>query len=106
MVDHAGLTCDLRVGVYMVVESYVRLREVANRVFMRYNRAMKKIWAHKANSFKEAAEFDSAYYMKMSKAERISTMQFLREMHTKFTKRANEKKPRLKKIIRVRDMEK
>ena len=63
---------------------------------------MKKIWMKKANSFKEAAEFDSAYYAKMSKAERIDTMQFLREIYLKFKAPRNENGKRLRRVIKVR----
>ncbi len=63
--------------------------------------AMQKIWINKANSFKEAAEFDSAYYAKMSRAERIGTMQFLREIYFKFKAPRNENGKRLRRVIKV-----
>ncbi|OGW85540.1 MAG: hypothetical protein A2987_01315 [Omnitrophica bacterium RIFCSPLOWO2_01_FULL_45_10] len=63
--------------------------------------AMKKIWVNKANSFKEAAVFDSAYYAKMSKAERIGTMQFLREVYLKFKAPRNENGKRLRRTIKI-----
>lgn len=44
---------------------------------------MKKIWMHKARSFKEAEEFDKNYYLCMGPEERIETVQLLREMHFK-----------------------
>ena len=62
---------------------------------------MKKIWVNKANSFKEAEAFDSAYYMKMSKAERISTMQFLREEYRKIKAPRNENRKRLRRVIKI-----
>ena len=62
---------------------------------------MKKIWINKASSFKEAAKFDSDYYAKMSKAERIGTMQFLREVYFKFKAPKNENGKRLRRIIKV-----
>jgi len=62
---------------------------------------MKKIWINRANSFKEAAEFDSAYYMKMSKSERISTMQFLREIYRKLKGPGNENGKRLRRVIKI-----
>jgi hypothetical protein len=43
----------------------------------------KRIWLNKARSFKEAQEFDSAYYRKLSSKERIETIQVLREAHFK-----------------------
>lgn len=62
---------------------------------------MKKIWINKASSFKEAAEFDSAYYAKMSKVERISTMQFLREVYDKLKVSRNENRKRLRRVIKI-----
>ena len=62
---------------------------------------MKKIWMHKSNSFKEAAKFDSAYYMKMSKAERIGTMQLLREIYWKLKGSKDESGKRLRRVIKV-----
>ena len=62
---------------------------------------MKKIWINKADSFKEASAFDSAYYLKMSKTERISTMQFLREIYFKFKAPRNENGKRLRRVIKV-----
>ena len=44
---------------------------------------MKRIWIHKAKSFKEANEFDFRYYLGMSPSERIETIQFLREIYLK-----------------------
>ena len=62
---------------------------------------MKKIWINKANSFKEAAKFDSVYYTKMSKAERIGAMQFLREIYFKFEAPRNENGKRLRRVIKI-----
>ena len=66
-----------------------------------YNRVMKKIWINRANSFKEASEFDSAYYAKMSKAERVGTMQFLREVNHKLRASKIENRKRLRRVIKV-----
>ncbi len=44
---------------------------------------MKKIWANKADSFKEAEKFNKSYYSVMSEIERLETAQFLREMHSR-----------------------
>ena len=51
--------------------------------------AMKKIWIHKAASFREAEKFDTEYYLSMSAAERIETMQMLREMYYKLKGRGS-----------------
>ena len=45
---------------------------------------MKKIWMHKARSFKEAEEFDRNYYLRMGPEERLETVQLLREIYFKF----------------------
>ena len=44
---------------------------------------MKKVWIHKANSFKEAERFDERYYSNMDGSERLDMVQFLREEHFK-----------------------
>ncbi len=62
---------------------------------------MKKIWVNKASSFKKASEFDSAYYAKMSKAERIGTMQFLREVYHKLRASKIENGKRLRRVIKI-----
>ena len=62
---------------------------------------MKKIWINKAGSFREAAKFEDAYYMKMSRSERISTMQFLRDIYLKFRGSRNAHGKRLRRIAKV-----
>lgn len=62
---------------------------------------MKQMWINKADSFKEAAKFDAAYYAKMSRAERIDTMQFLREVHHKLKASKIEDGKRLRRVIKV-----
>ena len=63
--------------------------------------SMKKIWINKAGSFKEAAKFEDAYYMKMSRSERISTMQFLREVYLKFRGPRDAHGKRLRRVIKI-----
>jgi hypothetical protein len=64
---------------------------------------MKKgIWINKANSFEEAREFDNAYYLNLSCAERVEAVQVLREAHFKSSglfRRENGK--RLRRVLRV-----
>jgi deoxyribodipyrimidine photolyase-like uncharacterized protein len=62
---------------------------------------MKKVWINKARSFEEAAKFNSVYYAMMSKAERIGTMQFLREIYHKLKVSRNENGKRLRRVIKV-----
>jgi len=51
-----------------------------------YDLEMKaKVWFNKANSFEEARDFDSSYYLNLTSAERIETIQLLREAHFKST---------------------
>ena len=42
---------------------------------------MKKIWVNKCGSFEAAQKFDAVYYQGLSSAERIETVQMLREAH-------------------------
>jgi hypothetical protein len=44
---------------------------------------MKKKWVNKAKSFEEAQDFDNAYYLRLSSAERVESVQFLREVYFK-----------------------
>lgn len=62
---------------------------------------MKKIWVNKAKSFKDAEEFDIKYYLRMSKKERLETMQFLREIYYKIKGLKNEGRKRLRRVIRI-----
>ena len=60
---------------------------------------MKRIWINKANSFKEAEEFDRNYYAQMTPEERLSIVQELREMYFKFAKVRSRRLQRVIKII-------
>ena len=62
---------------------------------------MKEFWVHKADSFKEAEEFDRKYYSEMSGEERLETMQFLREIHYKIKGVENESRKGLRRSIKV-----
>ncbi len=63
---------------------------------------MGKIWIKKSTSFREAAKFDRNYYRKMSAAERLEIMQFLREIYYKLRSNLrNESGKRLRRVIRV-----
>ena len=68
-----------------------------------YDRGMKaKIWFNKANSFAEAREFETAYYLDLSSAERLETIQILREAHFKSTGLfSHENGKRLRRVFRV-----
>ncbi len=66
-----------------------------------YNMSMKKIWMHRANSFKEAADFESDYYMNMTGAERLNTMQFLRETYLKLKARGHGNGKGLRRVIKI-----
>ena len=62
----------------------------------------KKIWAHIANSFKEAEMFDYNYYRKMTGKEKIETMQFLREAYDKMRKGQNNAcTKRLRRVVKI-----
>jgi len=62
----------------------------------------KRVWLNKAKSFKEAQEFDAAYYLNLSTVERIETIQVLREAHFKSTGlSSSEDGKRLRRVLRV-----
>lgn len=65
---------------------------------------MKKIWVHKAKSFKEAEEFDRNYYLQMSPQERLDIMQQLRRIYYKFPKGGKAgygHRARLQRVVRI-----
>jgi site-specific recombinase len=63
---------------------------------------MKKIWIKKFDSFKRADEADEKYYLKMSSAERLDIMQFLRETYTKLKRGGrHESGQRLRRVIKI-----
>ena len=65
----------------------------------------KSIWLNKANSFKEAQEFDAAYYRRLSAKERIEALQILREAHFKSTGMSiGENGNRLRRVVRIIDL--
>ena len=62
----------------------------------------REIWINKANSFEEAQEFDTAYYLNLSSSERVETVQILREAHFKSTGLfGSENGKRLRRVLRV-----
>ena len=44
---------------------------------------MKKNWINRAKSFEEAQDFNNAYYLRLSSAERVESVQLLREEYFK-----------------------
>jgi hypothetical protein len=63
---------------------------------------MKKIWINKAKSFKEAREFDDAYYLNFSSTERVENVQILREEFFKTRGlKFREDGKRLRRVFRV-----
>ncbi len=63
---------------------------------------MKKVWVHKANSFRETKDFEENYYMAMSKTERLGTMQLLRELYYKIKPEAgDESRKGLRRVIKI-----
>jgi len=59
---------------------------------------MKKIWARKAKSFKEAAKFEEEYYLKMPAKKRLEIMQFLRSVYYNLK---HEDRERLRRVIKI-----
>ena len=66
---------------------------------------MKKIWIHKASSFREAEKFDADYYQGMTPSERLETVQLLREESFNIRGRrggaGDESSEGLRRVIRV-----
>jgi len=64
---------------------------------------VKKIWVKKLKSFKSATEPDIDYYLSMSPAKRLETMQILREMIFKFKKGSKYERGRegLRRVIKI-----
>jgi hypothetical protein len=63
---------------------------------------MKKIWIKIFDSPKKAAQADREYYNQMTPAERLDTMQYLRETFSKFKgKKKYECSTGLRRIIKV-----
>ncbi len=63
---------------------------------------MNRIWINKANSFKEAKNFDDNYYLSMSAIERLETIQFLREKNNKIKgKLRHASRERLRRVIKI-----
>ena len=66
------------------------------------NLMKRKVWVNKANSFEEAQQFDSDYYLNLSSAERVETMQILREAYfTATVLAAHENGKILRRVFRV-----
>lgn len=62
---------------------------------------MKRIWIKKLKSFKEAEKFDQNYYSKMTPAERLDILQFLREIYSKIKGEKYAVGTRLRRVIKV-----
>jgi hypothetical protein len=63
---------------------------------------MNKVWVNKARSFKEALDFDTAYYSGLSSEERIEGVQFLREEYFKSKGiEFREDGKRLRRVVRI-----
>jgi hypothetical protein len=61
-----------------------------------------KIWINKTNSFEEAQQFDDSYYLSLSAAERLETVQFLREEYRKLNKdQDHEDRERLRRVFKL-----
>jgi hypothetical protein len=62
----------------------------------------KAIWVNKAKSFEAAEAYDVAYYKRLSGAERIDTVQFLREAYFQAMGGTfGENGKRLRRILRI-----
>ena len=67
-----------------------------------YYCSMKKIWINRARSFEEAQNFDNEYYDSLSIAERIESVQILREEYFKsYGLKLSENGKRLRRVFRI-----
>ena len=67
-----------------------------------YCSSMKRVWVNKAGSFKEALDFDTAYYLGLSSEERVEGVQFLREEYFKSKGiEFREDGKRLRRVFRI-----
>ena len=63
---------------------------------------MTKIWINKTKSFEEAKTFDKEYYKNMSAADRIETIQILREQYFKLKyPNLNKNGRRLQRVCKI-----
>ena len=62
---------------------------------------MKKIWIHKAHSFKEAEQFEDRYYIRESPSERLSDIQLCRELYFQLKGLKNARRKGLRRVVRV-----
>jgi hypothetical protein len=63
---------------------------------------MKNIWLNISSSFEAAERFDKHYYQQMSAADRIETVQLLRDIYYKFKNGGlNGSRKRLRRVIKV-----
>jgi len=63
---------------------------------------MKKIWFNRAKSFEEAQDFDNEYYLRLSSAERVENVQYLREEYIKsLGLKLREDRKRLRRVFRI-----
>jgi len=60
----------------------------------------KKVWVHKATSFKDAERFERRYYQAMSATERVETVDWLRQVARKL--RQVNGGTRLRRVITIR----
>jgi hypothetical protein len=62
----------------------------------------KRIWIKKHRSFEEAQASDLAYYLSLSRSERLETVQFLREEYRKMKKGDQyESGKRLRRVFKI-----
>ena len=63
---------------------------------------MEKIWVNRAKSFEEAQDFDKAYYLRLSSAEKVENVQFLGEEFFKSCSlKFREDGKRLRRVFRI-----
>ncbi len=61
----------------------------------------RKIWINRPESPEDAERFERDYYLKMTKSERLSTVQFLRDISSKIKGERNEGREGLRRVIKI-----
>ncbi|MDI6752728.1 MAG: hypothetical protein QME07_07800 [bacterium] len=61
----------------------------------------RKIWINRPASPEDTERFERDYYLKMTKSERLSTVQFLRDMHSKIKGESDEGREGLRRVIKI-----
>ena len=94
-------------GTDKIIVRYIEGRKKIGLLIQSYfafsKKNSKQIWLRKCNSFEEAEKADLEYYMQMQPAEKLDTLQMLRESYYAFNlkKGNNENRKRLRRSLKI-----